>query len=176
MTKQRRASKFTPRLLAIAEEWIAEHGLLEFGGAMLTDYCAALGIHHKSHYGWIKVHKEYAEMLERAKATYRRTHTKKLYNTLMEAASGYYRENSTEDVEYKPSPSNPEKPIIAKKRVHKDKKWVNPSIAAAIFLLTNLDPEHFSNHQRNDVTIHRDTEAEILPLEDIKAEIKRLSR
>lgn len=166
--------KYTPRLLAVAEEWVAKNGLMEFGGALLGDYCAFLGINYKSHYNWLKDHKEYVAMLDRAKDTYLKAHTKKLYDTLMEAATGYYRENSTEDAEFKPHPQNPEKPVIAKKRTHKENKWVNPNVAAAIFLLTNIDPDHFSNRQRNDISVRRDTEEDNMSLDEIREELKRL--
>lgn len=166
--RPRRKYKYTPKFLQTAEEWITKNGLMEFGGALFKDYLAAMGINHTSHYNWEKDYKEYRDMLERAKENYRKSTTRELFGTLKEAALGGYRENTTEDVEYKPNPNNPEKPMIAKKRTHKDKKYVQPSVSAAIFLLTNLDPESFINRLRSDVVVKETTAKELSQEEAIE--------
>ena len=165
--------KLNDKFLQVAEEWIIQHGLQEFGGALLKDYIKEMGIDYVTHYNWMREQKVYNSMVERAKELYRKVHTKKLFNTLMEAAEGGYRENTTEDTEYKPNPNNPEKPMIAKKRTHKDKKFYQPNVAAAIFLMTNLDPESFINRQRSDVVV-KESVAPQLSQEEARDLLKRL--
>lgn len=166
--------KYKSELVKHAEQWISEHGLIEYGGAKLKDYCEQMGIDEKSHRNWKKAHKEYKEAIERAKENFKATHTRKLFGTLMEAAIGGERTVSDEHTEYRPNPRNPEQPVIHKQVRNKRTIYVSPNVVAGIFLLCNLDPEHFQNRQQNDVSIKKpDTNEEMTP-EEISAEIERL--
>lgn len=153
MGRKKSETKFNARFLKAAEEWISENGLLQFGGMKIGAYCKAMGICRSSHYNWKDEHPEYAAMLDRAIEAYRQEHTHKLYNALMEQALGGYKENMTEDAEYKPNPQDPNKPMIVRKRTHKEKKYVKGDAAAAIFLITNLDPKSFVNRLRTDMSV-----------------------
>ena len=57
----------------------------------------------------------------------------------------------------------------------KRKKYIKPDVAAAIFLATNLDPEHFQNRQRTDVALRKE-DGEKMTLDEINAEIERLEK
>lgn len=153
MGRKKSETKFNARFLKAAEEWISEHGLSEFGGVKIGTYCEAMGICKATHYNWKDSRPEYVAMLNRAIETYRQDHTHKLYNALMEQALGGYKENLTEDAEYKPNPQDPNKPMIVRKRTHKEKKYVKGDAAAAIFLITNLDPKSFVNRLRTDMSV-----------------------
>ena len=59
---------------------------------------------------------------------------------------------------------------MKRKKIH-----VQPNIGAAIFLLTNLDPEHYQNRQRNDIMLKKDDEKP-MTLDEINAEIARLEK
>ena len=59
---------------------------------------------------------------------------------------------------------------MKRKKIH-----VQPNIGAAIFLLTNLAPEHYQNRLRNDITLKKDDEKP-MPLDEINAEIARLEK
>ncbi len=156
------------------ERWIASHGLIEYGGAKLKDYCEQMGIDEKSHRNWKKLHKDYKEAVERGKEAFKSTHTRKLFGTLMEAAVGGERTVTDEHTEYRPDPRNPENAVIRKQVRNKKTIYVQPNVVAAIFLLCNLDPEHFKNRQQNDISIKKpDTDEEMTP-DEISAEIERL--
>ena len=57
----------------------------------------------------------------------------------------------------------------------KKKVFYQPNVGAAIFLITNLDPEHYQNRQSNNLTLKDDTEKE-MTLDEVKAEIERLKK
>lgn len=168
-------AKLNAKMIQVAEEWITEHGLMQFGGALMKDYFSAMGIDPKSHYTWMQKSSEYADMVERSLELYRKNHAKKLFGTLMEAATGGWHECETDDITYRPDPSNPQKPMISKRRTQKDKRWHAPNVAAAIFLLTNLDPENFVNRQRSDVVAKVEQQPE-MTMEEALAELERLER
>lgn len=167
-------AKYSTKKCEEVEEWISKHGLIEYGGAKLKDYCEQMGINEKSHRNWKKQYREYSEAIDRGKETFKATHTRKLFGTLMEAATGYEKTVTDETTEYRPDPANPENAIIRKQVRNKKTIHVQPNVVAAIFLLCNLDPEHFKNRQQNDISIKKpDTEEEMTP-EEITAEIERL--
>lgn len=166
-------AKYNAKLLQIAEEWITENGLMTFGGKELYVYCNAMGFNSRSHYNWLEQHPEYKEMIDRAVSNFRIRSTNKATNALWEAAIGGYKENEVTDIQYKPDPNNPNKPIISGQKTHKEKKWHQPSVAALIFLLTNLDPVSFVNRMRNDVTV-KNTAAKSLSMEEAQAFLKKL--
>lgn len=165
--------KYNEKFHKIAEEWIKENGLMLFGGAPLGEYCKAMGIHITSHYNWLERFPEYKMMIDESIEYYRVTHTRKLFNALLDSALGGYRENVVEDTEYKPNPQNPDKPMIAKKKTHKEKRYHSANTAAAIFLISNLSPECFINRQRSDINI-KDTQVRQLSMEQAQEFLKKL--
>lgn len=167
-------AKYSPKKAEECEEWIASHGLGEYGGAKMKDYYAAMGINEKSHRNWKKQHKEYAEAVERGKERFKADHTRILFGTLMEAAKGGVQIVENEHTEYRPNPDNPTQPIIRKQIRNKKRIYIQPNVAAAIFLICNLDPEHFQNRQNQSVTIKKEDTEEEMSLEEINAELERL--
>lgn len=167
--------KYNAKLLKIAREWIEQNGLVHYGGASIKKYSEFLGIHPTSHYNWLERYPEYVEMIEQAVETYRVNSAQRLYNALYETALGGYRENSTEDIEYKPNPKEPSKPMIAKKRTHKEKKYFKPDTTAAIFLISNLNPKDFANRYRTEVDA-KVKKKEELSREAILEELERLEK
>lgn len=169
-------AKYSKKLCDECEAFIAEHGLIDYGGVKLLDYCKEMGFDEKSHRNWKKLHPEYKEAIERGKDTYKAKNTRELFDTLMEAAKGGERTVISEHTEYRPDPNNPENAIIRKQVRDKKTVYVQPNVVAAIFLICNLDPEHFKNRQQNDISIKKpDTEAE-MTLDEINAEIDRLKK
>lgn len=168
-------SKYNAKLVKLARGFIEEHGLIQFGGASVREYSKFLGINPASHYKWLDKYPEYVEMIENAVEVYRLNHTKKLYDALMDAALGGYHETSTEDVEYKPNPEDVSKPMIARKRTHKDKKYFKPDTAAAIFLMTNLNPKDFTNRYRTEVDAKVERKEE-MSREEMLEELARLEK
>lgn len=127
-------------------DWVRENGLIDYGGATLTDFCRAMGIDDMSYYNWMK-RSEFSESIKKAKEAFRESLEKDIVKSLANAAKGYeYTQTTTEytDVNGKPS---------IKKQVKKNIR-IEPNVAASIFLLTNISPERWKNRQdsKTDVT------------------------
>lgn len=165
--------KYSPQYVASCEEWVAERGLIDYGGATLATYLSEMGLDKKTHYRWLKTHDDYAQALTRAKEQFKSTLTRSLARSLAEVAQGYDHEETTTD--YVPNPEDPTKPVIRSMR--KRKVHYQPNVGAAIFLLTNLDPDHYQNRQRSDsyVSFRRDPEAD-MTTDEIAAELRRLDK
>lgn len=154
-----------------AEEWVKEHGLIDYGGGQLQDFCTHLGINDKTYRRWLKEEDEFKTAIERGKRDYEKSLAHNLHETLSMVATGYEREET--ETEYRPNPTNPQQPIITKMK--RKKVFFQPNVGAAIFLLTNLDPEHYQNRQSNNIVLKDDKEKE-MTLEEINNEIERLSK
>lgn len=163
--------KKSASLFQRAEEWISKHGLIEYGGAQLQDFCKELGINDKTYRRWLVEEEDFKQAIERAKELYKQSLTHELHETLSMVATGYEREET--ETEYRPNPKDPNKPTITKMK--KKKVFYQPNVGAAIFLITNLDPEHYQNKQNNNVTLKDDTEKE-MTIDEINKEIERLKK
>ena len=163
--------KKSASLFQRAEEWISKHGLIEYGGAQLQDFCKELGINDKTYRRWLVEEEDFKQAIERAKEFYKQSLTHELHETLSMVATGYEREET--ETEYRPNPKDPNKPTFTKKK--KKKVFYQPNVGAAIFLITNLDPEHYQNKQNNNVTLKDDTEKE-MTIDEINKEIERLKK
>ena len=170
-------AKYSHTKINECEQWVMEHGLMEHGGARLKDYCKAMGIHHKTHQLWLANKLDYREALERAKVYFKEHLCRDLVRSLADAAKGYEHETEEEHTEYRQNPQNPDRPIIHKMTKKRTKIYIKPDVAAAIFLLCNLDPEHYQNRQRNDVTVKKSSDTdEAMTDEELAAEIERLEK
>lgn len=163
-------AKYNSEKVAQCEEWIRQHGLMEYGGAMLREFCKAMDIDNKTYYRWLQEYDEFKEAVNRAKEAFKSQLTQDLAISLAEAAKGYEREET--ETELAPGHDGGE-PVV--RRIKRKTVYYQPNVAAAIFLLTNLDPEHFQNRQRGDIVIKKPEEKE-MTLEEINAEIARLSK
>lgn len=163
--------KYGNAINKIAEEWVSEHGLIEYGGGQLQDFNAHLGINDKTYRRWLDEQPEFKAAIERGRATFKKSLTHQLHETLSMVAAGYEREET--ETEYRPNPKDPKQPTITKMK--KKKVFYQPNVGAAIFLITNLDPEHYQNRQKNDIVL-KDTEEKEMTLDEINKEIERLSK
>lgn len=163
--------KYGNAINKIAEEWVSEHGLIEYGGGQLQDFNAHLGINDKTYRRWLDEQPDFKAAIERGRATFKKLLTHQLHETLSMAATGYEREET--ETEYVPNPQDPTTPTI--KKLKKKKVFYQPNVGAAIFLITNLDSEHYQNRQKNDITLKGNDEKE-MTLEEINAEIARLEK
>ena len=152
-------AKYNKIILGECVRWVAEHGLIDYGGARLKDFLATF---HKS---------EFKEAINEAKEVYKKNLTHDLVTSLSMTAKGYEREET--ETEYVPNPKDPSKPTI--KKLKKSTKHYQPNVGAAIFLLTNLDPEHYQNRQRTDVALKKDDDKP-MTIEEINKEIERLDK
>lgn len=137
--------KYNKQMVQACADWVRENGLIDFGGATLTDFCKAMGIDDQTYYRWLgKV--EFAEEIKKAKESFRESLEKDIVKSLAKAAKGYeYEQYTTEytDVNGKPK---------IKKQVKKNIR-VEPNVGAAVFLLTNIAPERWKNRQNQEVNI-----------------------
>jgi hypothetical protein len=154
-----------------AEEWISKHGLIEYGGAQLQDFCKELGINDKTYRRWLNEEDDFKKAIEKGREVFRLSLAHDLHETLAKVAKGSEHEETT--TEYRPNPKNPDKPTIMK--MVKKKIVIQPNVGAAIFLLTNLDPEHYQNRQKSDIILKPSGEKE-MTIDEINKEIERLSK
>ena len=170
-------AKYSQKKVAECEAFIAAHGLINFGGAKLKDYCEQMDIDEKTHRNWKQRYPEYVAALERGEEAFKAGHTRKLFGTLMESALGYDKELVDEHTEYRPNANDPTRPVIRKQIRNKKQVHVQPNVVAGIFLLCNIDPEHFLNRHRNDVTVKKQTDPdEEMSPEALDKELERLEK
>ena len=138
-------AKYTKEMISACSDWVRENGLMDYGGATLTDFCNAMRIDNKTYYAWINK-TEFSEAIKKAKESFRDSLEKDIVKSLAKAAKGYeYEQYTTEytDVNGKPK---------IKKQVKKNIR-VEPNVGAAVFLLTNIAPERWKNRQNQEVNI-----------------------
>ena len=171
-------AKYRERLVDEVFKWVSQNGLIERGGAELHTFLAYLGISDTCHRKWLKLKPRYAEAIERGREVFQSHAAKTLVNSLFESAKGGYHEevSEVEDTKYIPDANG--NPTIREmvKRKTKTNKYTPPNTGAAIFLLTNLDPDNWQNRQRQDVTLKANEEEQSMTLEDIEKEIERINK
>lgn len=147
--------KYNKAIIEDCAKWVQENGLMEFGGAKLKDFLSAFSIDNKTYYKWMEK-PEFSEAIKKAKEEFRKELGFKVVKSLARAATGY--EDTVITTEYENTAAD--KPRI--KRQVKKSVNVPPNVGACIFLLTNLDPEHWKNRQNNDVQVTSDEWVESL--------------
>lgn len=138
-------AKYNKDMVQACADWVRKNGLIDYGGATLTDFCNAMRIDNKTYYAW-KNKAEFSEAIKKAKESFRGSLEKDIVKSLANAAKGYeYEQYTTEytDVNGKPK---------IKKQVKKNIR-VEPNVGAAVFLLTNIAPERWKNRQNQEVNI-----------------------
>lgn len=165
--------KWGSQVIQKTEEWISENGLMEYGGARLSDFIKALDVNDKTYRRWLDDPEkpEFKEAIEKGKAEFKARLTTDLAASLAMVAKGYEREET--EKEFKPDPKNPDKPIQTKFK--KKKVWFQPNVGAAIFLLTNLAPETYQQRQNGNLIIKTDDEKK-MTIDEINKEIDRLNK
>lgn len=145
-------------------DWVRKNGLIDFGGATLTDFCKAMGIEDQTYYRWLdKV--EFVEAIKKAKEAFRSTLENDIVKSLANAAKGYeYEQYTTEytDVNGKPK---------IKKQVKKNIR-VEPNVGAAVFLLTNIASDRWKNKQDSNVSVKEDSEPIQIEIIDKREDIR----
>lgn len=130
--------KYSASKIKECSEWVRTNGLIEYGGARLSDFCVSLGINNQTYYRWMQK-KDFADAIKKAKEEFKNNLETQLVKSLSKVASGFSWEQKT--IEYIDDGLG--KPKIKKQVV---KNMVeSPNVAAAIFLLTNINPDKWSN-------------------------------
>lgn len=157
-------AKYNKDMVQACADWVHKNGLIDFGGATLTDFCKAMGIEDQTYYRWLdKV--EFVEAIKKAKEAFRSTLENDIVKSLANSAKGYeYEQYTTEytDVNGKPK---------IKKQVKKNIR-VEPNVGAAIFLLTNIAPDRWKNKQDNNVKIEDEGEPIQIEIIDKREDVK----
>lgn len=170
-------AKYKEILVDEVLEWVSKNGLIERGGAELSSYLKHFGISDTCHRKWLNLHPRYAEAIEKGRETFQRNAAAILVHSLFESAKGGYHEETQEVEDTRYIPDAEGKPIIREmtKRKTKTNRYTPPNTGAAIFLLTNLDPDNWQNRQKQDVTLKQEEE-KVMTIEDIEKEIERLNK
>lgn len=120
-------------------DWVEQYGLQEHGGAMLKEFCAAMGLHHDTYFEWMQK-PEFSEAIRKSKEVFRSSLEKRIVNSLANSALGYEVEEVKSEYT---SDLLTGKPKLKKQT--RVKKHVQPNTGAGIFLLTNIAPERWKN-------------------------------
>lgn len=157
-------AKYNKDMVQSCADWVRENGLMDYGGATLTDFCNAMSIDDQTYYRWLcKV--EFAEAIKKAKEAFRSNLEKDIVKSLANSAKGYeYEQYTTEytDVNGKPK---------IKKQVKKNIR-VEPNVGAAIFLLTNIAPDRWKNKQDSNVSVKENSEPIQIEIIDKREDIR----
>ena len=155
--------KYKPKKIRECAAWVRVNGLYpQQGGAPIKQFCEAMGIRFDTYQAWMKK-EEFVEAIEKAKADFRQETTAELVNALKRRALGF--EYTIEKKEGRAQVIKEYDPITGKKikeyttekvvthKVVREEVHVSPDTGAAIFLLTNVDPDNWKNRQNKDTTI-----------------------
>lgn len=151
--------------------WVEKHGLDQHGGATINSFCKAQDITFETYSKWMQKN-EFSESIKAAREVFRATLANELYQSLKARATGYdTTKTRTEYVEDKNGN------VRIKKRTTEE-MHVNGDTQAAIFLLTNVAPETWSNVQKTEMAGGIDiTKKEATPsIDELNAEIARLQK
>ena len=148
-------TKYNSKLVREMGDWVAENGLMEYGGADLKDFCARFGITQETYYAWSHGKSEFSESIKKGKEKFRESASKRFFLSIAKAAEGYTLELESGDR------------IV--------QKHFPPSVAACIFLLTNMDPVRYRNTQSHDVTV-KEKAVGMMSEREIREEIRRLRK
>lgn len=148
--------------------WVRQNGLYpQAGGAPIRKYCEAVDIDFKTHQRWME-NVNYSSAIKKAQQDFRSQTVVELVNTLKKSALGY--QVTTKDAEYKAQVVKEYDPKTGKKvkeyatdkgikiREVRKETHVQPNVGAAIFLLTNLDPDNWKNKQNLNADLNVDME------------------
>ena len=131
--------KYSKAKIEECANWVRIHGLMDYGGALLKDFCKAMDIDDDSYYLWMNTKPEFSEAIQKAKADFKATQEERLVESLMQSALGYEAsETKTEYISDENGNRRPKKQTVTKKNVA-------PNTGAAIFLLTNIAPDKWKN-------------------------------
>lgn len=120
-------------------DWVCVNGLMDYGGATMTDFCKAMDIDSETYRRWM-MNAEFADAIRKAKEVFRSTLEKRIVTSLANSALGYEVEEVKSEYT---SDLLTGKPKLKKQT--RVKKHVQPNTGAGIFLLTNIAPERWKN-------------------------------
>jgi len=111
----------------------------------VSEICSIVGIGESTWFDWMKLKPEFSESVQKAKDKLVEKRLAECKKSLYKMITGYeVKESVTEyvNVNGKPTP----------KSIRETTKHVLPSLGAIIHYQTNMDPEHWANKQRTEIT------------------------
>lgn len=136
--------KMSDEKIRQVEDWIAENGLIECGGSTLKEFCKAMGIAFMTYQRW-QENVNFVSAIKSGQRRFADKLEKELVMSLAKVARGYtWTKRKTE---FKPGKDG--KPIIFKQT--QEEVDVQPNVGAAIFLLTNIASQRWTNKMVQDV-------------------------
>lgn len=112
----------------------------------IAEICKEVGISESTYHEWKSKKSEFSESIKKAQGIFDEKCTVEAKKSLMKLVSGYTVDESktiyVDTVEGRPK--------IKEQTI--TKKHYQPSLGAAIFVLTNKDPENWKNRQNNEIT------------------------
>ena len=145
-------AKFNAEMLSKCVAWVEKNGLYpQPGGAPIKQFCEAMTIDPKTYREWMK-NPSFSSAIKIAQAHFKETTTIEVVNALKKKALGFtqqtYREEKAPEKVVIYENGKKVKEIMGEMRVVKavgEIQYYPPETAAAIFLLTNLDPDNWKN-------------------------------
>lgn len=119
--------------------WVRIHGLMDYGGATLKEFCREMDIEDETYYQWMQK-SEFSEAIRKAKEVFKNSLEKRLVESLANSALGYEVEEVKSEYANDLLTGNPKL-----KKQTRIKKHIQPNTGAGIFLLTNIAPERWKN-------------------------------
>ena len=136
--------KYSKEKIRECVDWVRENGLMDYGGAKLSEFCRAMCIDNKTYYGWMR-NSDFSEAIKKAKEDFKKNIQMEIEKSLAKVARGYSWEQTT--TEYENDGTGKAK---IKKQIRRTIE-VEPNVGAAIFILTNIDPDKWKNKQVQDL-------------------------
>lgn len=144
-----------------AEAWVEKNGLHpQACGATVKDFCKAMGISDETFRRW-KKNVAFVDALTRAREVFAQTTVREVSNALVKAARGVDFTKIKEEakaekvVEFDPKTGKKVREYMGELKTvkaYRETVYFPPDTKAAMFVLTNLDPENWKNKQ--DTTVH----------------------
>lgn len=120
--------------------------LLSSDSYTIAEICKEVGIAESTYHDWKSKKTEFSEAIKKAQDIFDERCTVEAKKSLMKLVAGY----SVDETKTVYVDSKEGRPRIKEQTV--TKKHIQPNLGAAIFILTNKDPENWKNRQNNEVT------------------------
>ncbi|MBQ2299193.1 MAG: hypothetical protein II278_07445 [Bacteroidaceae bacterium] len=130
-------------------EWVEENGLIEDGGASLKSFLAYFSVSEDSYRRWLQI-ECFADIITRARATFRQNLERDIVVSLARAAKGYtYSEKHKKQIF---EDNGKGQPIIKGVQQWEKEVSVAPNVQAATWLLPRLS-ERWNVPDKHDVNV-----------------------
>lgn len=131
-------------------EWVEENGLIEDGGASLKSFLAYFSVSEDSYRRWLQI-ECFADIITRARDTFRQNLEREIVMSLAKAAKGYTYKEKHEKVIIKSNSKG--QPVIDGKQEWTKEVSVAPNVQAATWLLPRIS-EKWNVADKHDVMLN----------------------